>query len=196
MGAMLTFVTFYMKAMLPLRYTALCNNIAFIGYGYFAHLYPVLFLHMALLPLNIVRLYELHRLMQNIRRDAVGALPIEMLLPFMTRRSFKAGDVLFHKGDPAREIYYVLDGIVHIEEVQMDIGRGQFAGVIGAFAPDKERPWSAIYKTDGEILAMPNEMVMQICHQNPQFGMSLARLISRRAIMDIGSHREPIVPAN
>jgi CRP/FNR family transcriptional regulator, cyclic AMP receptor protein len=184
-GAVLTFITFYMKAMLPLRYTALCSNIAFIVYGYFSHLYPVLFLHLLLLPLNIARLLELHALINRVRQDGNAPLPIELLLPFMEKRSFKAGDVLFQKGDTAHEIYYILDGIVHIKEIQMDIGRGQLAGVIGAFAPDRERPWSAVYKTDGEILALPNEMVMQLCHQNPQFGMSLARLITRRAITDI-----------
>jgi hypothetical protein len=36
----LTFMTFYMKAMLPLRYIALCSNIAFITYGYFSPSIP------------------------------------------------------------------------------------------------------------------------------------------------------------
>jgi hypothetical protein len=116
-GAALTFVTFYMKAMLPLRYTALCSNIAFIAYGYFSHLYPVLFLHLLLLPLNAARLLGLHALINRVRQDANAPLPIELLLPFMERRRFKAGDVLFRKGDTAREVYCILDGIVHIEEI-------------------------------------------------------------------------------
>jgi hypothetical protein len=68
-GAALTYFTFYMKAMLPLRYTALCSNIAFIVYGYFSHLYPVLFLHLLLFPLNIARLFELYALLNRVQHD-------------------------------------------------------------------------------------------------------------------------------
>ncbi|MFD2272166.1 Crp/Fnr family transcriptional regulator [Undibacterium arcticum] len=89
-------------------------------------------------------------------------MSIEHLLPFMTRRRFRAGDTLFCKGDPAHEIYYILKGIVRVDGVQRDIGRGQIAGVIGVFAPEKERPWTAVCKTDGELLTVSNEKkVMQ-----------------------------------
>src|SRR4051812_21084926 len=97
----LTFLTFYMKAMLPLRYIALCSNIAFIIYGYFSNLYPVLLLHVMLLPLNGSRIMELRRLISRIRQAQQGEVAIESLLPFMTRQRFRAGDILFRKGDPA-----------------------------------------------------------------------------------------------
>lgn len=185
LGAGLTFVTFYMKAMLPLRYMALCSNVAFIVYGGFSHLYPVLFLHLCLLPLNAVRLIELRSLISRVRQYERGELSIESLLPFTTRRRFSAGDMLFHKGDSAQEMYYVLAGIVHIQEVNMDIGPGEIAGVIGVFSPDKERPWTGVYKTDGELLVLSNDTVMQVCDKNPQFSVFLARLITKRAIADI-----------
>jgi len=50
LDVVLMFVTFYMKTMLPLRYTALCSNVAFIIHGYFSHLYPALFLHYCYSP--------------------------------------------------------------------------------------------------------------------------------------------------
>jgi CRP/FNR family cyclic AMP-dependent transcriptional regulator len=185
LGAGMTFVTFYMKAMLPLRYMALCSNVAFIVYGGFSHLYPVLFLHLCLLPLNLVRLTELRSLISRVRKYEQGELSIESLLPFTTRRHFNAGGMLFRKGDMAQEMYYVLAGIVHIQEVNMDIGPGEIAGVIGVFSPDKERPWTAVYKTDGELLVLSTDMVMQVCHKNPQFSVFLAHLITKRAIADM-----------
>jgi hypothetical protein len=184
-GSSLTFVTFYMKAMLPLRYIALCSNVAFIAYGYFAGLHPVLLLHLLLLPLNVVRITELHKLINRVRKAGQADMPVESLLPFMTRRRFKTGDVLFRKGDRAREMYYILDGVVHVEDVHMDIGPGQVAGIIGVFAPEKERPWTAVYKTDGEILVLSEEKLLQVFYENPSFGMSVARLITSRVIADM-----------
>ena len=183
----LTFMTFYMKAMLPLRYIALCSNMAFITYGYFSHLYPVLLLHLILFPLNCVRVLELRKLISQVRQAGQGDVVIESLLPFMTRRRFRAGDILFRSGDSAHEMYYILEGVVRVEEVQMDIGRGQIAGIIGVFAPKKERPWTAICKTDGEILALSDDKVLQVFYEDPRFGMSLARLITKRAIADVSS---------
>jgi hypothetical protein len=185
-GSGLTFMTFYMRAMVPLRYIALCSNVAFIVYGYFAHLYPVFLLHLMLLPLNLGRILELRKLIRQVRLAGQGDMSIESLLPFMTRRRFRAGDVLFRKGEPAREMYYILEGVVHVEDVRMNIVRGQIAGIIGVFAPEKERPWTAVCKTDGEILALSEEKLMQVFYENPRFGMSVARLITKRVIADMG----------
>ena len=41
----LVLVTFCMRTMIPLRIAAVCSNLAFIVYGFYAQLYPVLFLH-------------------------------------------------------------------------------------------------------------------------------------------------------
>lgn len=185
----LTFATFCMKAMLPLRYIAVCSNVGFIIYGYFSHLYPVVMLHLLLLPLNVTRILELRKLIGQVRQAGQGEVSIESLLPFMTRRRFRKGEVLFRKGDAANEMYYMLEGVVHVEEVNMDIGRGQMAGVIGVFAPEKTRPWTAVYKTDGEILVLSDEKAMQLFYQNPRFGISLARLITKRAIADLAQER-------
>jgi hypothetical protein len=61
--------TFLMRAMLPLRVLAIASNLLFLLYGYLAHVPPVLILHVALLPINIVRLAALHR---DMTLDVVG----------------------------------------------------------------------------------------------------------------------------
>ena len=58
LAASLVLATFYMKSMDALRLAAIASNMAFIAYGYFAHLAPVLLLHALLLPINIYRLVE------------------------------------------------------------------------------------------------------------------------------------------
>jgi hypothetical protein len=51
--------TFCMKRMIVLRIIALISNILFAGYAYLDHLYPVLTLHLILIPINCFRLREL-----------------------------------------------------------------------------------------------------------------------------------------
>ena len=54
----LVLCTFVAKDMRLLRTIAILSNLAFITYGTIEWLPPVLFLHLVLLPLNIVRLRE------------------------------------------------------------------------------------------------------------------------------------------
>lgn len=49
-------LTFLMRNMLPLRIVAIASNILFLSYGYLAHIPPVFLLHLALLPINCIRL--------------------------------------------------------------------------------------------------------------------------------------------
>jgi len=60
-AASLTLLTFSMRGMLALRLAGIASNIAFMGYGAAEGLYPVVALHLALLPCNLMRLRELCR---------------------------------------------------------------------------------------------------------------------------------------
>jgi hypothetical protein len=48
--------TFLMRTMVPLRLIAILSNVLFLVFGYAQHIYPVFFLHVALLPINTWRL--------------------------------------------------------------------------------------------------------------------------------------------
>jgi hypothetical protein len=52
--------TFLMRTMLSLRFVAIASNLLFILYGHLAHIEPVLLLHVALLPINVFRLFSLY----------------------------------------------------------------------------------------------------------------------------------------
>jgi hypothetical protein len=58
LASLLVFLAFYMTAIVPLRAIALCSNVAFIVYGLGLDLVPVLALHLALLPVNAWRLWQ------------------------------------------------------------------------------------------------------------------------------------------
>lgn len=54
-AALLTLVAFAQRSMRPMRLAALAANLAFILYGGLGGHWPVLALHLVLLPLNVVR---------------------------------------------------------------------------------------------------------------------------------------------
>jgi hypothetical protein len=53
------FGTFCMKKMVALRLLAMISNILFALYGFYGQLYPILLLHLALLPVNVFRFVQL-----------------------------------------------------------------------------------------------------------------------------------------
>jgi hypothetical protein len=68
LAAMLVFSSFYARTIVVLRLVAITSNMAFIGYAVAKGLYPVLVLHVVLLPLNCLRLAQLRAV---INRSAV-----------------------------------------------------------------------------------------------------------------------------
>jgi hypothetical protein len=53
--------SFLMRTMIPLRVVAIVSNILFLAFGYIQSIHPVLFLHLALLPINVWRLLALRQ---------------------------------------------------------------------------------------------------------------------------------------
>ena len=174
--------TFTMKTMRPLRYTAICSNVAFIVYGAFGALYPVLILHSLLLPLNAYRLWQMRKLMADVSDAARGGLAIDALLPLMTERRHKAGETLFRKGDQADAMYYVARGTVALPELDVRIGPGELVGEIGLFSPDRERTASALCETECDVLSITRQKVLDLCHRDPTFGFHLLHLITGRLV--------------
>jgi hypothetical protein len=58
-AALSVLASFCMTTILSLRSFSLLSNVLFILYGLSAHIYPVFFLHLVLLPVNLVKLYRI-----------------------------------------------------------------------------------------------------------------------------------------
>jgi CRP/FNR family transcriptional regulator, cyclic AMP receptor protein len=69
LAAMLVFCSFYAKTIVALRLVAITSNMAFIGYALAKGLYPVLILHVVLLPLNCVRLAQRRAMTKRRERE-------------------------------------------------------------------------------------------------------------------------------
>jgi CRP/FNR family transcriptional regulator, cyclic AMP receptor protein len=195
LAAGLVFATFYMKTMIPLRLVGITSNVTFMVYAWFASVVPLFVLHCALLPLNVWRLMQIRTLLQEVRKVAVGDLPLESLLPFMTPRRAEAGEVLFRRGDAAGEMFHLLRGTVRLEELDKTLGPGAMLGEISMFAPRRERTGTAVCDTDVELLSITADKVMQLYYQNPRFGFHVVRLITGRLIENLRGG-EPVSASN
>lgn len=179
--------SFYMKTMLPLRSFAIASNVAFAIYGYFGDLYPVLVLHLFLLPLNIIRYWQVRKLLRDVRAAAKGDLSLEWLIPYMSETSYKKGSRIFTKGDPADKMLYVHSGRIRITDIDGVVRtkmfeRGSVIGEVGLFAPDRKRTATAIAEEDTEVYSVDEDRIVELYYQNPKFAFYLVKLITRRLI--------------
>jgi hypothetical protein len=69
--------SFLMRTMVSLRLVAILSNVLFVAFGYIAKVHPVLFLHMALLPINAWRLF--------VAADAASVPGLAQLTRFRSR---------------------------------------------------------------------------------------------------------------
>jgi CRP/FNR family cyclic AMP-dependent transcriptional regulator len=184
-AAVSTFAAFWMKTMIPLRVAGIAANCCFIFWAYFGAHYPVLGLHVILLPLNAVRLYQMLQLIKKVGQASAGDLSLDWLKPFMSARRYRKGDVLFRKGDTAVEMLYTVTGQYRLMELTMDIGPGQVIGEIGIVAPENRRTQTVECIEEGEVLTISYDQVRQLYFQNPRFGFYLLRLIGERLSRDI-----------
>jgi CRP/FNR family transcriptional regulator, cyclic AMP receptor protein len=179
-AALLVFLTFYMKTMIPLRVVGICSNCAFIVYGYLDGLYPVLILHLILLPLNTFRLHEMLRLTQRVRQAASADLNMDWLKPFGSARRVRAGEVLLRKGATADAMFYIVSGRYRLTELGFDIRPGQVVGELGLLSPGRLRTQTLECVEAGEVLQTSYEQAKQLYYQNPEFGFYLLQLSAER----------------
>ena len=179
-AALLVFATFSMKTMVPLRMVAIASNVLFIAYGFLHPAYPVMVLHLALLPLNIWRLNQMLSLVRQTEASTDGDLDMNWIRPFTTTREMIPGEILFRKGDPANEIIFIMSGSLRIPELGIAVPPGEVVGELGMLSPDKMRTQSAVCVDGGQLLVITYDQVRQLFFQNPKFGYYFMQLSARR----------------
>jgi len=174
-----------MQTMIPLRLTGIANNIASITFALLAGVYPMALQHTVLLPLNIYRLLQMLKLIKQVKAASGGDLTIEWLKPYMSKRAFAAGDVLFHKGEEADRMYFVMDGRFHLNEIDIDLMPGAIVGELGMLAPNRRRTQTLACVQAGSVLEITYDRIEEIYYQNPTFGFYFLRLSAGRLFENI-----------
>jgi CRP/FNR family cyclic AMP-dependent transcriptional regulator len=185
LASALVFVTFCMRTMIPLRIVAIASNLCFVAYGFFGHVYPVLFLHLILLPMNGWRTIEMMRLVRRVQAASKGDLSIEALRPFMTNSRCTVGDILFCRGDDGDRLFFILEGELEVEESGNMLRPGSLFGEIALFSPTHRRTQTARCLTDVELLWITEKSLAQVCYQSPAVSFHLLRLIAAHLLGDV-----------
>jgi CRP/FNR family cyclic AMP-dependent transcriptional regulator len=193
-AAALYIASHYMKTMVPLRVCEIASNALFVAYGFMYPSYPTFVLYGILIPLNSVRLYQMLQLIKKVRTASHGDLSMDWLKPFMHKRAFRKGDVLFRKGDFAEEMFYVLSGGCRVKELDLPLSPGQIVGELGLLTPEHRRTQTVECMEDGDFLAITYDKVRELCLQDPSFGFYLLKLTSNRLLQNI-KHMEQLLEA-
>ena len=174
--------TFCMSTMIPLRVLALVSNVLFVSYGYLDHLYPVLILHALLFPVNALRLVQFQRLIRDMRDAHREDLPVQSLLPYMSKHKYAAGETLVRRGDRADRLYYLLDGELEVTDLNKVLKSGAVVGEIGVFAPNQLRTATIVCRTDCTLFELTESRAKQLYFQDRSFGFAVLRLIIARLV--------------
>jgi hypothetical protein len=184
-GALLYVGTLMVRTIIPLRVLAIISMLFFIGYGALAGAVATFLLYLLSLPINIFRLHQMLSLVRKARMSAQGDLSMDWLKPFMTTRKYRAGDVLFRKGDAANEMLYTVTGKFLVKEIDIEIPAGRIMGELGFVSKNNRRTQTVECIESGEVLTITYDKLLEIYFQNPEFGYYFLRLSSDRLMQNI-----------
>jgi len=200
-GAVLYVATLMVRTIVPLRILGILSIVFFIGYGALAGAVATFLLYLLSLPINIIRLRQMLNLVKKARLSAQGDLSMDWLRPFMTPRKYKKGDVLFRKGDVAKEMFYTVTGRFLVKEIGIELPPGRIMGELGFIAPKNRRTQTVQSLEDGEVLTITYEKLLELYFQNPEFGYYFLRLTTERLMQNVArlegiveQHKEPAAP--
>lgn len=186
-GGILVCISFFMKTIIPLRVVGAASNVGFIVFGVIQHQWPVLLLNAALLPINCFRTVSMMRLTRRVEAAAATGDPSGVWLrPYMQTEKFGKGDILFRKGDPAAELYYLAEGRIKFVEIDVELPPGRIFGEIAFFTQERLRTQTALCVEDSTVLSIDESTLKQLYYQNPEFGFHLVSLVARRLANNIG----------
>jgi hypothetical protein len=184
-GAAFYVATLMMRTIVPLRIIGIISMLFFIAYGALAGAVATFLLYLLSLPINVIRLHQMLSLVKKARVSAQGDLSMDWLKPFMTRRKYKAGDVLFRKGDTAKEMFYTVTGKFLVAEIGVELSAGRIMGELGFLSPKNKRTQTVECIEDGEVLSITYDKLLELYFQNPEFGYYFLRLTSERLMQNI-----------
>ena len=109
---------------------------------------------------------------------------MDWLRPFMDKRSYKKGDVLFRKGQRAEEMFLIVTGRFHVTELGVELRPGRLLGELGFLTPDNKRTQTVECVEAGDMLTIQYERLLELYFQNPEFGYYFLRLTSNRLLQN------------
>lgn len=183
-GAALMLASYLMKSMLPLRVVALVACCFLAAYGALMQALPTLILYGILVPINLKKTLQMRQLVKAIDNARADTPISEWLLPHMHRRTVKAGTVLWHQGDEAKEMLYLDQGTLRLQEYGELLIEGALVGEIGLFAPDNKRTLTLVAETDCVLYSLTAEELSLLYYEEPKLAFHVMKVIIARLMHD------------
>lgn len=185
LGSLFSIATYAMRTMVALRILAICSNLFSAAYGFMMDIYPMLILHVIVLPLNVWRLHEMRELVRKVKRSVNEGFDMKWLKPFMTSEKAFHEQVIFRKGDVADAMYLIVSGKFVLAESGIQLTEGALVGEFGLFTPENKRTQTLVCKHDAMLLKITYEHFRELYFQNPEFGYYFLQLTTRRVFENI-----------
>jgi CRP/FNR family transcriptional regulator, cyclic AMP receptor protein len=186
LSVILTVAGFLARPMVTLRWLAAGSSVALLGYGVLHPSVISCVVSAVLLPINVYRALEASRLTRRVERAAGDANMAGLWLkPYMKAKSYKAGHVLFNKGDHADKLFLLVDGELNLADIGRPLEPGRVFGEIALFSPTRIRTHTVQCATDCTVLEIHETTVRQLYFQNPSFGFHLIDLLVSRLSNDV-----------
>jgi hypothetical protein len=185
LGGLCYVASISMKTVIPLRIAGIASAFFFLCSGILSRSFPAIFLYAMLLPLNSFRLYQLTELIKKVRAAASHDLSMDWLEPFMTRRKYKKGDVVFRKGELADEMFLAANGRYLVSELGLELRPGHIFGEMGLLTSGFQRTQSVECIESGHLLTITYDEVRELYFGNPEFGFYFLRLVGERLLQNL-----------
>ena len=182
MGSIFYVATLLMRTMVPLRISNMISNVFFMAFGALAGDIKTFLMSLLYLPINGVRLYQMHNLVKMARSATKGDKSMEWLKPFMTERKYRKGDKLCSKGDAANEMFLTISGKFLVTEFSIELPPGSVMGELGFLTPNNRRTATIECIETGHVLTIEYDKLLEIYFQNPEFGYYFLILTSQRLL--------------
>lgn len=183
-GAGFYAATFLMRTMVPLRVFGIASAFFFMAYGALGGAIATFLMYLLLLPINSLRLYQIIKLVKKARVAVQGDLSVDWLKPFMDRRIYRKGDIVFRKGQVAKEMHLITTGKFLVSEIGVELPPGRLVGELGFLSPSNKRTQSVECIEDGAVLTISYDRLLEVYFEYPDFAYFFLRLSSDRLLQN------------
>jgi len=97
-------------------------------------------------------------------------------------KSYRAGETIFERGDPAECMYVVADGEVEIsvgDQIVNVLGRESIFGELALIAKEP-RSATARARTDCRLVEIGEKRFLYLVHETPNFALEVMRVLTAR----------------
>ena len=181
-GTAATVVSYSMKTIVPLRIAGIVSSVFFIFYASALQSWPMLVTELIILPLNCLRLYQVQKLLNQMRDAPGGSHLADWLEPFERSRRYMAGETVFRMGDSADYMLLLHTGRYRLVERDIVLGPGELVGEMAFVSDEKRRTLTLTCVEAGTAGIVSYADLRQLFFQNPRFGYYLLKLLGSRLI--------------